>query len=369
MQGYRRLMLVAILAWSTSAVAVHADEEGSSNAPCNSFCRFWLGRGNHQNEAPPPPAAAAEALPPVEAAPPDDPDTPPQQGVKRRGNRARMVSEPPATDQPVVLPPEGGQGLGPDAPNAPPPASALSQPMDLTPEEAAAAAAPRVEARPIPLPPRPPRRSRQAQAAHIRRPVPPVHQNRPGAVPAIELQPGSETVAGTGTAGVKTDHDRSISTSLPLKQSRPRAIGAAPVPVRLLPVMAATPPGPPLRARSGLSSPTLSSAAIMPPAGPPRPAELSRLDAGPVAPEDRARTDPKARPEGLKQASPALDPHRLHDVAPGPPTGEAMNQTSSIPRTAPRPVRADPEDAFEDLKATIMRSAQDALKQSEVHGF
>ncbi len=95
---------------------------------------------------------------------------------------------------------------------------------------------------------------------------------------------------------------------------------------------------------------------------------MSRLDEGTGSLPGRNLPDPAAHLPGPKQAAPVLDPRRLHDAAPGPQTVGTVTQTSSIPRTT-GPARADPENALEDLKATIMRSAQEALKQSEVHGF
>lgn len=357
MQDYRRLLLVAILAWSASAVVVHAQDDGSSVAPCNAFCRFWLGRDASQKETPPPPAppaATAETQPPAEGGPqPEEPEALPRMLMKGKGIK-RAAGAPPAMQQPAIQQPaaavEEGQGAQPDARGASSaPATAASQPMDLTPEEAAAAAEPPVQERPVPLPPRPLRRSRQARTDRPKLPLMPGQQPLPGAVRTAASRPTSTDVVETGTTATTSEPARRAVPAVKPPSARP--VAGAPASAPRHPVLAAAP---------------LPDAPGTAPHAKPRPAVLSRLDVGPPLLEGRTLPDPDAHRLPLEQPAPSLDPRRAHDVAPGPRTAQSLTQTSSIPRT---PARADPEDSLEDLKATIMRSAQEALKQSEVHGF
>lgn len=356
MQHYRRLLMVAILAWSASAVAVRAEDEGSSVVSCNAFCRFWLGRGADQNETsptPPPPVAAAEAPSPIQAAPqPEEPEVQPR--VRLKGNRSRTTARAlPVIQQPAKSPVEEGQGVEPGAPSASPPpsAAAMSRPMDLTPEQAADSTEPPAQARPIPMPPRPLKRSRQAQAVRSKRPVP-ARQVSPGVVPSQELRPASSD---TGVADAANERARKGPASPASKPPVTRLIAVAPSPAPPPLAVPATPP-------ASLAPAAKATLAEQPPA------EVSGLRGSMASLDGRTLQAPDTHRSLPERLVPVLDPRRLHDVAPGPRTAEAV-QTSSMPRAPARPARADPEEAFEDLKATIMRSAQEALKQSEVHGF
>lgn len=349
MQDFRRLLLVAILAWSASAVAVHAEDDGSSGEHCNAFCRFWLGRGDRQPDAPPP-VTAAEAPPPIGAAPPDEPEALPR--VRLKTNRGRRAASAPGRErEPAAVPADEGQGAAPDA--ARPPGAASAQPMDLTPEEAAAAAAePPAVARPTPVPPpRPAMRGRQTRVGQWKRPVPPARS------PAAEPQPMPRDMAGPGGATGSVKDGAARAPASPSGSPVAHAIAVA--------------PRPPATAAARLPAPSVRST---PPAdrgiaGLPAAAPSLSSTPGTAPLDGRTLPERDARLPGLTPGAPRVDPKRLHDVAPGPRPAGAVTQTSSIPRAPTRPARADPEDALEDLKATIMRSAQEALKQSEVHGF
>lgn len=350
MPHYRRLPLIAILAWSVSAAAVHAQSEGLGE-PCNALCRFWLGRGDRPAEPPRPPVAAAEAPPPVEAVPADqEPETLPIVRMKRpvapRGRR------------PLALRPSDGsvgegQGGAQEAPGDPRrlPGTA-SQPMDLTPDEATAQAEPVPEARPLPMPPRRPMpRTRQARS---RRPGSSVTEELPVSLSVAEPRPGSRPAAAA------PGRDRPVKPVAPSKVAKPAVAPAAPAarPSAVAVTSPALPPGPPV-----VDGPVLRGILPALPAPPmavplavaaPAPAAVSSLDAGSTS---------------VGRTAPAVDPKHLHDVAPGPRPALTADSTATVPVAAKRPEPTDPDAALENLKETILRSAQEALKQSDVHGF
>lgn len=333
MQDYRRLLLVAILAWSASAGAVRAENDGAGE-PCNTLCRFWLGRSDNRQEAPPPPAAATEALPAVATSPQDqEPEVLPIVRMKRKAapGSGRPAS-PPLVLQQIDGPVDGGQGG-----DVPAVSATASHPMNLTPDEAAEPAPA------VGLPPIPPRRMvPRVRQARSKRPMP----------------FGGELPVSLSVAEPRSKHpaaiparDRLVKTAAPPKLVKPAGMAVVPV-ARPAAVAVATPVGlAPLPVadaadlRGGL--PALPSVS-------PGPATPSQLDMGSTS---------------VGRTAVMTDPKHLHDVAPGPRPALTADSTATIPTVAKRPDMTDPDQALENLKQTILRSAQEAVRQSDVHGF
>lgn len=360
MPHYRRLLLVAILAWSASAMAVQAQSEGTGE-PCNALCRFWLGR-DRPKEPPPPPVVAAEAPPPAETVQQQDvePETLPIVRMKRKAAlRTRRPASLPVALQPSDVPVEDGQGGARDVPVAPPAAAAtVSQPMDLTPDEAAASAEPRLEVRPPPTPPRRPAlRVRQARS---RRPAPPSTDALTVSLSVAE--PGSRQTAASAQASPGRDRPGRAAAPSHLGKpaiapaaavARPSAVAVrSPGPV---PVPQLRPPQPPLVDMSDLRG------VLPPPSAPSNGAPL-----GIVAPAGLWLSDTGTTSVGRTTST--TDPARLHDVAPGPRHSMTADTRSPVPAAAKGPDTANPDQALEDLKQTILRSAQEALEQSQGQG-
>ena len=364
MLHHRQLLLVAILAWSVSAMAVHAEGEAPGE-PCNALCRLWLGRADRPKEVAPPPVVAAEAPPPVEAPPQDqEPETLPIVRMKRNiVPRTRRSASPPLALQPSDGPGEDGPGAQGAPAGRPVPAATVSQPMDLTPEEAAAPLEPVPAVRPTPIPPRRPMpRIRQAR---FKRPLPSASQDLPVSLSVTEPQPGSRQVArpallsgrdrpGRGATLPQVARPAAAPSAAP--GARPSAVAMTP-PVPL-PTSRARPPQPPLVDMSDLRG-VLPTASIPSATAPPRvaapvPATMSALDAGSTS---------------VGRTAPATDPARLHDVAPGPRHALTADSTTLGPVAPKRLDAANPDEALETLKQTILRSAQEALKRSEAHGL
>lgn len=343
MRDYRRLLLVAILAWSASAVAVHAENE-DSGAPCNALCRFWLGHGDRSKEPQPAPVVAAQAPPPAVAVPQDpESETPPIVRMKRKAafRTRRPASPPPASlpsDVPVDEEQSGAQGA---VATAPPPTASALQPMELVPDEAVAPAEPAPEVRPPPIPPhRPMLQSRQAR---LRRPARPSKDEPSVALSATHQ--GSRQPAGPVSALSK----------LSKPAMAPAASAARPSVVAVTaPRSPARPPVDDASDLLGTLPPSSAPSIVALPGVPtPAPAALSSLDAGSTS---------------VGRTTPAIETAHLHDVAPGPRPALTADSTATVPVAAKRQ-DTNPDEVLETLKETILRSAQEALKQSEGHGF
>lgn len=335
MQDYRRLLLVAILAWSASAVAVHAENE-TAGEPCNVLCRFWLGRAEKAPQQQP--VVAAQAPSPVAAGPQDpEPDTPPIVRMKRKAvlRTRRPASAPPASLSSELPVEEEQTGAAGSLAASPPPAAASPQPMDLTPDEAVAPAEPAPELR---LPPIPPHRPPPQRQARSRRPVHPPKEELPVSLSVAATRQGSGQAVGPST------------------MVKPATAPAAPAP-RPSSVAVASPDRPLVEETSGLlgTLPTSSAPSIitLPGVATPAPAAVSSLDAGSTS---------------VGRTVPAADTAYLHDVAPGPKPAITADSTATVPAAGKRPDNTNPDEMLEDLKATILRSAQETLKQSEGHG-